>query len=146
MATALSYFLGDAQRKRLGFIGYSGGAPLAMLLATRFKSTRAVITVAGNIDVDAWTDHHRYTQMTYSLNPARLPILPRTIFQLHMTGGRDKNVPPELIEPEVRRQTTGEVTVYENFDHVCCWIESWPDILQKYGLTFTRNLHRPAAN
>lgn len=135
MIAAIQGVLGIHRNKRLVLIGYSGGAPLAMLLAAKLPNTATVVTIAGNIDIDAWTDHHQYTQMNSSLNPAHQPVLDRRIFQLHFAGERDSNVPPALVEPEIRRQTKGNVVIYENFDHGCCWIDAWPDILQRYGLS-----------
>lgn len=135
MMVALNGVLGAHAGKKIVLIGYSGGAPLAMLMAARMPNITTVVTVAGNINIDAWTDHHQFTPMTASINPASQPVLDRRIFQLHFAGERDANVPPPLIEPEVYRQTKGHVVIYENFDHICCWVEAWPDVLQRYGLS-----------
>ena len=68
-----------------------------MLLAERFKQTRAVVTVAGNLDPDRWVAQHGYSPLVGSLNPARRPPLPSHILQLHFVGGRDRNVPRDLL-------------------------------------------------
>ncbi|NOX42112.1 MAG: lipase family protein, partial [Gammaproteobacteria bacterium] len=67
-------------------MGHSGGGALAMLLAERLPKTSAIITLAGNLDIEAWTKHHRYTQLTGSLNPASQPPLSKTIRQYHYLG------------------------------------------------------------
>lgn len=136
MEAAIRGFLGAHRSKHLVFIGYSGGAPLAMLLAPHFHQTKAVVTIGGDIDTTAWTDHHRYTPLSGSINPAHAQPLNRRIFQLHLAGEKDKVVPPEIIQPEAQRQTGGNVTVYDNFDHVCCWERVWPDILHRYGFSY----------
>lgn len=136
MISALNNFLGFKHKKRLVLIGHSGGGTLAMLMAPRLKRVHAVITVAGNLDVDVWSHHHSYSPLVGSMNPAREAPLPRHIFQLHLVGDRDKVIPRELVEPEVRRQTNGRATVFENFTHVCCWERVWAKTLRRFGLSF----------
>ena len=135
MVAALQGFLGKNHQKKIVFFGHSGGGTLALLLAPYFKETKTVVTVGSNLDIDAWTVHHNYEPLAGSLNPSRRPPLSKSVFQLHMAGSRDANVPPQIIHAEVLRQTNGEVAVVENFDHVCCWEKAWPDLLKKYGLS-----------
>jgi len=106
---------------RLVLIGHSGGGTLAMLLAPYFEETTAVITVAANLDVDAWADLHGYTRLDGSLNPATQPPLPSHIRQIHLAGGRDRNVPPRLIPNAI---------VYPRFTHTRGWEREWPKILE----------------
>lgn len=108
--------------KRLVLIGHSGGGTLAILLAPHFDETTAVITIAANLDIDAWADLHGYTRLEGSLNPAKMPPLPAHIQQLHLAGGRDRNVPPALIPNAI---------VYPRFTHSCCWEREWVGILRK---------------
>ncbi len=129
MAAALARRLEREDAAGLVLIGHSGGGTLAMLLAERFPQTRAVLTVAGNLDPDAWTEWHAYSPLTGSLNPAVRPPLPPGIVQLHYAGGRDDNVPARQIRAAARRQLRGAVRVIDRFDHVCCWQTAWPDIL-----------------
>ena len=110
-------------------IGYSGGGVLAMLLAERLESTRAVITIAANLDVDAWTSLHGYSPLTGSMNPAEREPLRSDIRQLHLAGGLDSRVPPEIVEAAATLQVDPEIRVYESFDHTCCWVDLWPEIL-----------------
>jgi dienelactone hydrolase len=129
MASAVQRVADRHRARRLVLIGYSGGGTLAMLLAERVANVRALITVAGNLDTDAWTRLHGYTPLTGSLNPARHAPLPPHISQLHLAGGRDRNVPVALVEPVVRRQPAARLRVYEEADHGCCWTRRWPQIL-----------------
>ena len=113
--------------QELVWFGYSGGGTLAVLLASRVPQSVAVITVAANLDIDAWTDLHGDRPLVGSLNPARQPSLPDRVVQIHYAGGRDRVVPVEI----VRRGVTGagRLVVEPEFDHVCCWAASWPRIL-----------------
>ncbi len=129
MAGAVQRVAARYRARRLVLIGYSGGGTLAMLLAERLANVRALITIAGNLDTDAWTQLHGYTSLTASLNPARRAPLPASIAQLHLAGGRDRNVPAALIEPVVRRQARAQLRVYGDADHGCCWTRLWPQVL-----------------
>lgn len=130
MADTLNEFLGEAGHSgSITLIGYSGGGTLAMLLASRIADVDSLITLAANLDVERWTRHHGYGVLTTSLDPARLPPLPRQIRQFHLVGGSDKNVPPDIVQDAVDRQPNAELLLYPEFTHDCCWPEVWPVIL-----------------
>lgn len=131
MAAALRAWRAAAPQSYDGLVwlGHSGGAALALLLAERFPDTQAVLTIAGNLDPDAWAAHHQYSPLTGSLNPARLPPLPASVVQLHFFGERDHNVPMNLMLPAVRRQPAARLSVWRNFNHACCWPTVWPALL-----------------
>jgi pimeloyl-ACP methyl ester carboxylesterase len=118
-------------RKGLVLIGYSGGGVLAMLLAERLETTRSVVTIAANLDIDAWTDLHDYSPLVGSLNPARRPPLPPGIRQFHLAGGRDDRVPTQIIESVADTQSNCEILIYPEFDHTCCWSAIWPQVLNQ---------------
>ena len=129
MAQVLEKLIEAGETKSLVFFGHSGGGALAILLAERFPGTRAVITIAGNLDIDAWAEMHRYTRLQRSLNPASRPALDPRIHQLHLVGARDTNITPQLIESFESRQQNSELVVVSDFDHRCCWTRLWPDVL-----------------
>jgi pimeloyl-ACP methyl ester carboxylesterase len=116
--------------KRLVLIGHSGGGTLAMLLAPSFDETVAVVTVGGNLDIRAWAQWHGYTPLDSSLNPVDLPPLPARIRQLHLVGGRDGNVPPEMATKAIERLGSTPI-IYPRFDHACCWERQWPQVLRQ---------------
>jgi len=116
--------------KRLVLIGHSGGGTLAVLLAPSFDETVAVVTVGGNLDVRAWAQWHRYAPLDASLNPVDFPPLPARIRQLHLVGGRDGNVPPDMATHAIERLGSIPI-VYPRFDHACCWERQWPEVLRR---------------
>ena len=127
MAAALRRIVASEGIADIVWFGYSGGGSLAVLLAPRFSESRAVITVAANLDIDAWTDGHRDARLGESVNPARQPPLPDRLVQLHYAGGRDRVVPLDVV---VRGVTGGaRLVVIPHYDHVCCWETGWPAIL-----------------
>ena len=111
------------------WLGYSGGGTLAMLLAARVPETAGVVTVAANLDVDGWADLHSHSRLGGSLSPARRPLLPPRIYQRHFAGGRDRVVTPEIVAGGGILPET--LSVIRNYDHVCCWVELWPRVLDE---------------
>jgi hypothetical protein len=100
-----------------------------MLLAARMAETAGVVTVAANLDVDGWADLHSHSRLAGSLSPARLPPLPPQIYQRHYAGGRDQVVPPGIVAGgEILPET---LRVIPEYDHVCCWVELWPRVLDE---------------
>ncbi len=110
-------------------LGYSGGGALAMLMAERLPETRAVVTLAGNLAVEAWVAHHGYLPLTASLDPAQRPPLDPALVQLHAVGGRDRRVPPALTRDVIARQSGARTLFFPEQDHACCWASVWPSIL-----------------
>lgn len=131
LAAALHQFVRRRQFDQLLLIGHSGGGTLAMLLAPRLQQTQGVVTLAANLDIDRWVALHRYTPLRGSLNPRQQPPLPATVRQLHFVGRRDKNVPLALSVDSLANQPAAELIILEDFDHRCCWLERWPQLLAR---------------
>ncbi|MGR9093170.1 MAG: alpha/beta fold hydrolase [Gammaproteobacteria bacterium] len=114
-------------RSPIWLAGYSGGGALAMLVAPRVQRVSALVTIAGNLDTAAWTQHHGYGPLTQSGNPAAEPPLSPAIRQLHLFGADDTNVPVDVARATLDRQPIGavEVEVVAGFDHRCCWPGIW---------------------
>lgn len=112
----------------LAFFGHSGGGTLAMLLGERFPNTKAIITIAANLDIDAWADHHDIPRLSASLNPvARRPI--QGVLQRHYVGSHDHIVPRAIVTRSISAANS-ELMVIEGYDHLCCWESLWPTILR----------------
>lgn len=129
MAQALSLWLvRHPHYQQLIFIGYSGGGTLAVLLAPHFPRTTQVVTIAANLDIDAWAKLHGYSLLSGSLNPINQAKLPGNIKQLHLAGDQDSNVPARIIQSYADSKGPAEVRIIENQSH-CCWNEHWSSIL-----------------
>ena len=127
MAAALRNIVREGQFDRVAWFGYSGGGALAVLLAPEFPETSDLVTIAANLDIDAWADLHGYSRLSGSLNPAMQPPLPPGIRQRHYVGGEDRVVPRHVTLRGSIDPTT--VIVIPSYDHVCCWTAIWPAIL-----------------
>ena len=129
MEAALRRFLERGEFDRVIWFGYSGGGTLAVLLAPRFAESAGLVTVAANLDIDAWADLHGYPRLIGSLNPANQPSLPDRMYQRHYVGARDRVVPKEIVGRGPINP--GTVIVIPSYDHTCCWAQIWPAILDE---------------
>lgn len=120
--------------RRLTLVGYSGGGAVAALVAARRGDVELLITVAGNLNHRAWTNYHRVHPLKGSLNPADEAEALSRIRQWHWVGGRDKTIPPVLVE-DFANLFAGRnkpiVQIEPEFDHHCCWVEKWPMIWRR---------------
>lgn len=129
MADALAQIITAENVKGLVIFGHSGGGTLAVLLAARVSETLAVVTVAGNLDIGGWTEKHRYTALSGSLNPAKTIVLNTSVHQLHLVGGEDENVEKKVVSAFASRQTNAQMVVIAGYNHSCCWEQVWPQVL-----------------
>jgi hypothetical protein len=127
-AAAIQRILSEQGRDRVSFFGYSGGGTLAMLLAERLPRTVSVVTIAANLDIDAWTDQQGYARLSDSLSPAARPPLGDDVSQRHYVGSRDRIVSPQIVARGIRGPHA-RLIVVEGYDHVCCWLDRWQAIL-----------------
>lgn len=125
--TVIDQFASEYQGVAL--FGHSGGGALAMLLAARREDVRSVVTLAGNLDIDAWADYRGYSRLQGSLNPVLSPPLASKVYQLHLIGERDTIITPSMLSRAVAPQPSAELRVIPDIDHACCWQEFWLGIL-----------------
>ena len=134
---ALSQLKHKYQANKLILVGYSGGAAVAALLAARRDDVAKLVTVAGNLDHQAWTEFHNVTPLTDSLNPVDYLEQLQTIPQLHFVGEDDKNIPPKLAQDFIANYDLtkfAKVIVVPDQSHSCCWQEIWPSLVLEYKL------------
>lgn len=129
MTAAVNRILAQSPTADVTLIGYSGGGVLAVLVADRIARVNTVVTVAANLNIDAWTQLHGYSPLIGSINPAARTQWRATLRQIHFAGADDRNVPAALIQSFAASVPTAEAHVIERFDHRCCWLEQWPALL-----------------
>ncbi|MGD8912097.1 MAG: alpha/beta fold hydrolase [Candidatus Thiodiazotropha sp.] len=129
MAKALRKLMRDYGHTELHLIGFSGGGSLAMLMAERLPETQSIVTVAANLDIETWAEFHGYDPLDDSQNPQSMSPLPATIRQYHLAGGRDRNVPPNIIRDALSNQPDSQFILFKEFTHGCCWGEIWRKVL-----------------
>lgn len=112
---------------KLRLIGYSGGGVIAALLAARRTDVEQWTTVAAPLALEAWTNKQGISPLTRSLDPGRLP--PGASPGRHWAGEQDPVVPVTVLKAFTERHG-GILRIVPNFDHVCCWAERWPRLLE----------------
>jgi pimeloyl-ACP methyl ester carboxylesterase len=130
MAIAIHHVAEEHASPRLTLVGYSGGGALAELVAERLENVEAVITLAANLDIDAWTRHHEYLPLTESLNPARSERT-HPWREMHFQGGHDTNVPAATTDAYFIRYPAAHRELIDAFDHACCWVNVWPSLFAR---------------
>lgn len=128
METAIKSFLHSHQVDKVILIGYSGGGVIASLLANRLEETQLLITIGANLDIDRWTAQHDYSLLDQSLNPAET-ISSLKMASIHLAGEKDSIVPAYLNQDFINK-IDGKLMLFSGYDHLCCWEENWPVILQ----------------
>jgi pimeloyl-ACP methyl ester carboxylesterase len=128
--SAIDYAIDLYDARGIVLIGYSGGGVLALSLAQERADVLALLTIAANLHVRAWTAYHGYLPLQ-GRNPAQGPALPGDVYQLHLTGGRDQAVPPRLTHLGLERQPGVEIEMLAGFDHRCCWTSIWESVLHR---------------
>jgi pimeloyl-ACP methyl ester carboxylesterase len=128
MAAALKQWLLNRPFKRIILIGYSGGGTLAMLMTRYLAGVDTVVTVAANLEVDAWSRFHGYGPLKDSLDPGAVNFDSR-IRQIHLAGLKDEIVPADIIESFSHKQQNAKYMSFAEYDHRCCWSQGWNHIL-----------------
>jgi dienelactone hydrolase len=120
--------------QRLVLVGYSGGGAVASLVAAQRQDVEHLITVAGNLDHQTWTQEKRLSSLKGSLNPADAWRQLQSLAQTHFVGGQDTVIKPSIAHAYAARFAPGApltIKVIPAFDHHCCWEARWPQLLKQ---------------
>ncbi len=104
------------------FIGYSGGAAIASLVANNRNDVTNFISVAGNLDTQLWTEIKNYMPLS-GLNPANHTENLQTISQYHLIGNNDNIIPKELVYSYINTFSNKNNIMIKKVDatHHCCY-------------------------
>lgn len=129
MAGTIAKLRKQSGATRINLFGFSGGGAMAMLIAAQLPNTQSLVTIAGNLDLRAWTLLHGYSPLYGSLDPATEPLLPVSIRQIHLMGEKDNNIPPAIVLKQVQRQSNSEYFIFDGFKHNGSWHKVWDGVL-----------------
>jgi pimeloyl-ACP methyl ester carboxylesterase len=118
---------------QLVLIGYSGGGAVATLVAAKRSDIKTIVTVAGNLDTDAWVRLYGLEPLSESINPASVAQSIRNISQTHYVGAKDDVIPRAISQSflqKMGRPNQAKVIELPNYGHVCCWTERWSELLK----------------
>lgn len=106
-------------------IGYSGGAALGALIASRRIDMLSFNSVAGNLDPQALNQFHGVSALHGSLNPIDVAKDIAYLPQMHWVGGQDKVVPIQIAQNWFKNSNQDErirIIFIKNATHS----EGWP--------------------
>lgn len=128
LTEAISQLAGNSN---IELVGYSGGGTLAVLLAQQMPQVTRILTLGANLDHTAWTNFHNTPALSGSVNAATNN---RRVSgqELHLYGQDDREVPAALNQKYFDNNPSANIGIIDNFDHSCCWLEQWPDILNAW--------------
>lgn len=128
MTLAIENVMARNNYQDLILIGHSGGGTLAMLIASRISvPVRGLMTLAANLDIDAWATFHGYAPLANSHDPATLPALPASLRQTHFVGTNDRIVPPRITRSGLRNQPHASMITIDGVGHAN-WERAWPQV------------------
>jgi len=131
MTTALLALIDHHQATSLTLLGHSGGGVIALLAAERIPVPTTVITIASNLDIDAWTDYHGFLPLTESLNPVT-QLNMRNSNKVHLIGNSDQLVPVSTLKRYIDAYPEASYQYFDSFGHNCCWLKNWAKIIAGY--------------
>ena len=140
MDAAVSQQISAAGVEKIELFGFSGGGAIAALIAVRRSDVTMLVTVAGVLDHEQWTELQRVSPLTGSLNPIDKLDRLAGVEQRHFVGEEDKVVPSEIGRSFVDQAASSKVKliVVPDQNHHCCWDLIWPELLDKYIASLTR--------
>lgn len=128
MSQALDQLKQRYGSQHLELIGYSGGAAIALLLASQRDDVIAVQSLAGNLSPRLWSQQLGLSPLYDSLDPLdaidKLEHLP----QRHLLGQQDKVVPADLAgqwQHTLRSSPCVEQITIAGADHWHGWQAAW---------------------
>jgi hypothetical protein len=116
----------------LDLIGFSGGGGIAVLVASRNKHVRSIVTLAGNLDYIRFNEYHHVSRpMIGSLNPIDAAYKNRNIPQLHLSGANDNIVPAFITDHFVQssHSTCVRQEILPDVSHDTGWYDVWSYVL-----------------
>lgn len=94
MNQAVEHLKNQTQAKKIHLVGFSGGAAIAVLIASQRQDIASLRTVAGDLDHQLLTEYHQTTPLMNALNPKAVVTKIANVPQHHFAGERDPIVPP----------------------------------------------------
>jgi len=132
MNETVEQFRQKSGSKEVNLIGYSGGAAVAILIASRRDDVASIRTIAGNLDHKALGRYHNVSPLDGSLNPIDVAEAVSRIPQRHFAGENDKQIPVFITKEFAERSNDknySSVTAVKGADHKEGWYEQWPRLL-----------------
>lgn len=120
------------QNDSFTFIGYSGGAAIASLVANKRDDVINFVSVAGNLDTQLWTTIKRFQPLTGSLNPVNYTNNLQKVKHYHIIGKNDEVIPYEIIQSYMKQFDDKQNITLKRVEatHGCCYESVFKEIIK----------------
>ena len=110
-------------------IGYSGGGAIVVRMNECTDRLVSISTIAGNLDPEAWAEHHGYSPLTNlaSLGPAAFRHIDVT--ESHWQCRDDHIVPPAVTDNYFAARASAIRYVVDSCSHSMGWQQYWSRII-----------------
>jgi len=122
----------DFRNKKIELVGYSGGAEIAIFIASKNPNVISVRTIAGNIDPETFTQYHNVTPLKLPDSYGRTIKAMSKIPQIHFIGSSDRIVPGIIAEKYMEKQENNSCTTLVKVagaSHSEGWQKNWRTLL-----------------
>lgn len=132
MNSAVDHLKSESRSKEVNFIGYSGGAIIAVMMAAQRNDVVSLRTISGNLDPEAVNLYHGVTLMDGFPDPIDHSVKIAHIPQRHFAAENDRVIPFYITRSfaEKAGDKEGEsITVVKGTTHYSGWQKAWPSLL-----------------
>ena len=137
MNDALSQIKSQTKVSGFHLIGYSGGGAIAALVTAQRDDVLSLRSVAGLLDHKRFTEDHKVSPLTESLNPADIAYKIATVPQLHFIGSDDNVVTQDTFQSFRDSATSSTVPstcirseIVPGVAHSDGWVGQWKELLR----------------
>jgi hypothetical protein len=130
MNRAVDHFAVPFTQPHLNLVGYSGGAAVAAIIASRRKDIQSLRTIAGNLDPNGVIRYHAADANQDFVDPMPIAKRLRLLPQIHYVGENDTTVPPFLAANFVAatgRSFCVKLIPVPGATHTTGWEQMWRD-------------------
>jgi hypothetical protein len=102
-------------------IGYSGGGAIALGMRGCTRHLVSITTIAANLDVNAWSEYHRYTPLVLSRDLTSPDEARPEIRETHWQCRGDRRVPPPITDAYFAAHPEARRVIVDNCSHEHGW-------------------------
>ena len=131
MCAAANRLRRESGAESVQLVGFSGGGALVLGMRQCTERLASIVTIAGNLDPDAWTRYHGYTPLELADIMFNAAESGAEVPETHWQCRDDRNIPPEITDayfaarPAATRHIVGQCT------HASGWSAHWAAIARR---------------
>jgi hypothetical protein len=132
MSDAINQIKRSHKSNSINLYGFSGGANVALLLASIRNDIKSITTIAGNLDNQALVKFHDISDMEEFMSVDEIVKNTKSISQCHIAGDEDKIVPYFIQKNFVKKiNENGGIAGFRLIKGAGHNYEKWDEVLQR---------------